>query len=116
MGTYSLFVYGSLREPALRRSLLGRDVNVEPAWLRGYAAYYLKNQPYPALRRLTSEVTPGLLITGLDRHDMRRLDAYEGELYWRRPLKVSHGYRCSWAWVYLLRRGHGRQLSRRAYR
>lgn len=116
MQTYSLFVYGSLLEPALRRCLLARELAAEAASLAGYRAYYLKNQAYPALRPVAGAVTTGLLINGLSGAEMRRLDGYEGELYTRRKLKVCHGYSSSWAWVYLLRGGHRRLLSRQVYR
>jgi len=116
MQTYSLFVYGSLLEPALRRRLLAREVAAEVASLTGYRAYFLKNQDYPALRQVAGAVTTGLLIQGLSGDEMRRLDDYEGELYTRRKLKVCHGYSSSWVWVYLLRSGRRRLLSRRVYR
>lgn len=115
MKTYSLFIYGSLCAPALRRHLLGRDVEVENAWLTGYRAYYLKHQIYPGLRRAAGAVTPGLLILGLSHSEMRRLDAYEGELYDRHIRVVRQGFRRSRAWVYSLRASHRSQLSKRLY-
>jgi len=116
MKTDSLFVYGSLLEPSLRRRLLGREIAAKPATLSGYRAYYLNNQGYPALRRMAGGVTPGMLLQGLSYEDLRRLDRYEGELYYRRKLKIRQGFASTRAWVYTLRKGHGRRLSAREYR
>ena len=84
MPSVPLFVYGTLRDPDLRRAVLQRlDVPgaVVPATLAGFRAAYLPGRTYPGLVRSRRHSTPGALIFGLTRADQEALAAYEGPEY-----------------------------------
>lgn len=115
MKNIELFVYGSLCDEALRRRLLRRDVATQPAYLNGYRAFFLTGEPYPALRRFKSAITVGLLLSGLNQIDMRRLDRYEGSLYQRRKLRICTEKSCQRSWVYVLRSRARRRLGQKHY-
>jgi gamma-glutamylcyclotransferase (GGCT)/AIG2-like uncharacterized protein YtfP len=97
----TLFVYGSLIDPARRIELLGRDVVTAPATLPDYALgraryFYLRPQP--------GAVTAGLMLLDLRADDFAVLDRYEElpVLYTREKIEVADAdglpQRC---WVYL---------------
>lgn len=110
-----LFVYGSLCDKSLRQTLLGHDSPSQFAKLVGYRAFYLLNQPYPALRRVPSAVTPGRLISGLKPVDLRRLDVYEGDWYTRVKLPICINFSQQVSWVYVLRPRYQRCLGYKLY-
>lgn len=87
MNDTALFVYGSLLVPRVRSRLLGRDVLAVPARLEDHERKGIKNEIYPALRHRPGARVSGelLLVSG---RELARLDAYEGELYVRRPVTV----------------------------
>jgi gamma-glutamylcyclotransferase (GGCT)/AIG2-like uncharacterized protein YtfP len=100
-GDSTLFVYGSLLDPAHRGDILGRLVDTMPAVLEGYERgrgrhYFICGRP--------GGVTSGLLLLNLTRRDFDVLDEYEEvpSLYTRERIEVSiengAGVRC---WVYL---------------
>ena len=100
-GRDALFVYGSLLENSLRKKILGRDVECEPARVEGYERRHAR---YFIIVARPGAVTDGLLLSGLGRADLEALDGYEevGFLYWRELIEVSRSdggrVRC---WIYL---------------
>jgi gamma-glutamylcyclotransferase (GGCT)/AIG2-like uncharacterized protein YtfP len=96
-----LFVYGSLLQPGLRRRLLGRTIQTEPARLPGYERcrgrhFYVRPRP--------GAETYGLLLFGLSTRDLEILDRYESvpELYRRELAQVEpEGGRPLPCWIYL---------------
>jgi hypothetical protein len=86
----ALFVYGSLLDPALRKRLLGRQVDAIPARLDGYER---RQQRYLFILRCDGAETEGALLRDLSDRDLEILDAYEEvpALYTRELVQASDG-------------------------
>ncbi|MFF0609601.1 gamma-glutamylcyclotransferase family protein [Nocardia tengchongensis] len=95
-----LFVYGTLRFPAVLSSLIGWVPAMEPARLIGRRAAALPGKAYPGLVTAADSVTDGFLLTGLARDDWRVLDAFEDDEYDLTPVPVLAGERAGYAWTY----------------
>ena len=97
----TLFVYGSLRDPARREEVLGRVVTTVPATLRDYA---VERARYHYIQRRAEAMTAGMLLVYLHSEDFGALDRYEETpvLYTREKITVidasGNAQRC---WVYL---------------
>ncbi|KAG2188885.1 hypothetical protein INT44_004025, partial [Umbelopsis vinacea] len=91
----SAFFYGTLQsETVLLRVLCGAEVpnetlasklktlKLRPAVLKGYRRHALKGLDYPGVVKSVSAESSvlGLLCEGLNRHDILRLDAFEGDV------------------------------------
>jgi len=96
----TLFVYGSLLDPARRQEIIGRRVDTIPATLHDYELgrgryFYIHNHPGIS--------THGLLLLNLTPQDFHALDRYEElpRLYTREKVEVfdagGNRLRC---WVY----------------
>ena len=97
----TLFVYGSLRDAALRAEIIGRPVEAIAAVIRDFERgrsghFYLRRRP--------GVVTDGQLLLGLTAEDFAILDRYEDlpRLYTRDKVEVmaADGSRIR-CWVYL---------------
>jgi gamma-glutamylcyclotransferase (GGCT)/AIG2-like uncharacterized protein YtfP len=97
----TLFVYGSLLDPARRQEIIGRRLDIIPAALHDYEicrARYFYICKRPSIR------TKGLLLLNLTARDLEALDRYEElpRLYTREKIEVFNEsgsrVRC---WVYL---------------
>lgn len=84
----TLFVYGTLLAPELRRALLGRAVAGTPAELDGYACFRVRHAPYPAIAPAADATTAGELIGGLSPAELDILDDYESAMYRRLVVTV----------------------------
>jgi gamma-glutamylcyclotransferase (GGCT)/AIG2-like uncharacterized protein YtfP len=87
-----LFLYGTLRDPDILATVLGRTVsdrNLVAATAPDCAAVYFPDRFYPALVQRTGSAAPGLLLTGATTDDLAALDAFEGDEYWRGPITVT---------------------------
>lgn len=89
---HRVFVYGTLRSPWVRRLVMGRGGEAEPARLLGYSKEALDIVPDP------EGSTEGYIIT-VSAEELRRLDRYErlGIRYERFKMELEDGRR---AWVY----------------
>lgn len=87
-----VFVYGTLRNPVLRRAIIRRAVDARPAILPDYRKENLDIVP------AAGDQTPGLVFT-VDAEGLRRLDRYErlGLRYQRVELLLADDRS---AWVY----------------
>ena len=97
----ALFVYGTLAYAGMRRRLLGRQVEAQPARLIGFERGWRKH--FYVIRRARSAAA-GMLLFGLDESDFRVLDEYEEvpRLYRRERVQaVDDGGRSQDCWVYL---------------
>lgn len=90
--THEVFVYGTLRSATVRRVVIGRRTDVQPARLEGFRRAHLNIEPAPA------EHVEGMILE-VDSEELRRLDRYErlGIRYERVRLTLADG---SDAWVY----------------
>ena len=94
----ALFAYGTLLDPGVQRSVIGRRVKARPDVLPGYrkgvlefpeAAYFIAiPDERGKIEGGVIEVTP---------EELRRIDRYEGEEYERAAVTLASGLR---AWVY----------------
>lgn len=78
--TRPLFVYGSLREPAVRARVLGRQAGIAtcPAVLTGHVRELVPSFDYPFIVPAEPEArVEGELLLGLRVEDYRALDHYE---------------------------------------
>lgn len=70
----NLFVYGTLTEPAKQREIIGRRCPSITASLKDYER---KDGKWPYIvPKIGSEVT-GLILKGLEKSDLTKLDTYE---------------------------------------
>lgn len=92
-----LFVFGSLMDSDLLSVVLGRPAAVmaEPAVLGGFKRRRARDEVFPILVPDLHDGTTvdGLLIDGLEDHDLDRILFYEGAGYALRPLVVEDGRR-----------------------
>jgi len=75
-----LFVFGSLMDADLLGVVLGRDVSALPmrfAHIRGFRRRRALGESYPVLQPTPNGIVEGMLIEGLDLHDLDRLQYYE---------------------------------------
>lgn len=72
-----IFLYGTLRDAALRDVVLGRGAQVRPAALPGHAADWAEGRMYPVIRPQADAVADGLLLTPCAA-SLERLAFYEG--------------------------------------
>lgn len=78
-----VFLYGTLRDPAVARRVAGDEGflrEARPALLPGWRRAKLRGTPYPTLVRDPEAAVHGL-IAEVPRAVLRRLSAYEGLLY-----------------------------------
>ncbi|MCH8538976.1 MAG: gamma-glutamylcyclotransferase [Alkalimonas sp.] len=89
---YQVFVYGTLKQPWVRRFIIGRTVDVTADTLTGYARDGLDLVAAPEAS------TTGLRFE-VSANEMQRLDRYErlGVRYQRKQVVLDSG---SQAWVY----------------
>jgi gamma-glutamylcyclotransferase (GGCT)/AIG2-like uncharacterized protein YtfP len=94
-----LFAYGSLRFPAVVRTLIDRAPDASPALAEGWRVAALRDEVYPALVP-DSGSAPGTLLTGLTPAEWQVLDAFENPVYDLRQLTLDRT-RTGWAYVCL---------------
>ena len=89
--TVSLFAYGTLRDPEVRRLVLGRDIpadQISEATAAGQRVVFFPGRTYPALRPEAGATATGTLLVGLTPTDLERLDRFEGPEYARGPVDL----------------------------
>ena len=88
-----LFVYGTLRSPALMAAVAGEGEQTGlSATLNDYAVLPVAGDVVPLIRARPGAVTPGLLWQDLREDQVERLDLYEGAFgYALIPVTVQLG-------------------------
>ena len=85
-----LFTYGTLMFPEVWRRISVGELPSQPAVLRGYAMYRVKNAVYPGIIRCEpTSAVQGLLYSDLDEDTLFELDTYESSFYERLPVMVT---------------------------
>lgn len=84
-----LFVYGTLLVPEIARAVVGRVPPSLPAVLFDHARVTVEGCVYPAVTPRRGERVSGAVYLDLSPEELERLDAYEGELYQRRRVRIS---------------------------
>jgi len=83
------FVYGTLMFPEVLKALTGRVPHSEPAMIHNYRRFAIRNQVFPATVPSTSaDTVTGLILYDLQPKDLEILDAFEGEEYYKVPIKA----------------------------
>jgi gamma-glutamylcyclotransferase (GGCT)/AIG2-like uncharacterized protein YtfP len=99
-----LFIYGSLRDPAVRARLLGSQtiLTTGPAVLRGHARIMVPDFDYPFI--VPAAQVDGELLVSLESSHLAILDRYEDVdegLYVRVVVSVETPVGARDAWAYL---------------
>ena len=84
-----IFAYGTLMIPEVMYAVTTREFRFKNAILRGYARFTVKGESYPGIIPVTDEVTEGVIYFDVDELSLARLDAFEGNLYQRKPIRVE---------------------------
>ncbi len=89
----ALFLYGTLRDMALLRIVLGADsVAMRPATLPDHAVTWAEGQIFPTIAAQPGAEAVGVLLEDLSPHQVLRLDFYEGGFgYDLRDVRVRAG-------------------------
>ena len=79
----TMFVYGTLRNAAVRALVLGRPdpVPALPVVLRQHTVMQAVDKEYPVLRVVDDGEVEGVLVRGLTPNDLARLDSWEDDEY-----------------------------------
>ncbi len=84
------FFYGTLSHPPLLQIVLGRAVQLEPAFLPGFRVARARDHVFPLLQTMAGAEAQGVLARGLSADDVARLDFYEaGFAFDTRDLPVT---------------------------
>jgi gamma-glutamylcyclotransferase (GGCT)/AIG2-like uncharacterized protein YtfP len=102
--TRHCFTYGSLMCVDIMARVCGAAVAGEPARLTHYTRHPVRDEEYPGVLPEAGGEVAGVLYRDLDDVAWTRLDAFEGEMYERRAVRVgvADGRREE-AWVYVIR-------------
>ncbi|XDZ64630.1 gamma-glutamylcyclotransferase family protein [Alphaproteobacteria bacterium LSUCC0684] len=77
-----VFVYGTLRDTAIREVVIGHAVpRVTPSLIRGYQARLVRGGDFPMIRPSPDGVVEGLILHDLSQEDIDALDKFEGDTY-----------------------------------
>lgn len=74
------FFYGTLRDPDVRRAVIGPRVDriaIAPARLPGYECVFLRGRSYPVLRPAPGGSVEGVLADHVDAAQAARIDRFE---------------------------------------
>lgn len=84
-----IFTYGTLMIPEVMYAVTTREFRFDNAILRGYARFTVKGESYPGIFPVKDAVTEGIIYFNVDELSLARLDAFEGDLYQRKPARVE---------------------------
>lgn len=85
MGGRHIFTYGSLMFTEVWQNIVRRVYHRETAWLDGFRRTCIYNDSYPVvLPRAGEKDLEGVVYFAVDELDLRRLDEFEGDYYYRR--------------------------------
>ena len=98
---YKVFVYGTLRDGAVRKTILGFNPFSKPASIKGFtmSSILLEAISYPIIIEdpLSNEIIEGEYFE-VDQEGIDNLDWYESTAYNRKEVYLENGIR---AWVYI---------------
>ena len=85
----NIFAYGTLMIPEVMYAVTTREFRFKNAMLRGYVRFTVKGESYPGIIPVTDAATEGIIYFDVDKLSLARLDAFEGDLYQRTPVRVE---------------------------
>ncbi len=97
-----LFTYGTLQVSAVIRKVTGRCFPAQPALLRDFTRFKVKNAIYPSIVNRTGSEIWGVLYSGVNDDALQALDAFEGEFYVREIHPVQVGNELIYANIYVM--------------
>lgn len=83
-----VFTYGTLQSDAIWRRVSQQECESVAGEAHGFLARRVRSADYPAMVEQEDGVVPGLVYVGVGPEAVRRLDAFEGAEYIRRPIAV----------------------------
>jgi hypothetical protein len=89
--TTRYFFYRTLRDPDVRRAILGPSadrVTIAPGILPGWRCVFLRGRSYPVLRPDPCAATVGVIADGVDAAQAARIDRFETDEYRARVADV----------------------------
>lgn len=99
-----LFTYGTLMLPDIMAKVAGCRPAAAPATLAGYRRTLVRGEDYPGIAEDAREEVAGVLYHDVPDEAIRRLDAFEGEMYDRREVVItSDGGTAGTAMAYVFR-------------
>jgi gamma-glutamylcyclotransferase (GGCT)/AIG2-like uncharacterized protein YtfP len=112
----NLFVYGTLLDAEVMRTVAGADHVSEPSTLSGYVRRRVSGEVYPAIVERPGASVSGLTYLDVSPASFARLDRFEGALYERRMV-VTQGARTARlpAYAYVLSPAATARLSEEAW-
>jgi len=75
---YTVFVYGSLRDPDVLQRLLRRVPPMKPARVNDYRKFFDEESGYPMAIHEKGSFVDGSLLQGIGNRDLSALDNFEG--------------------------------------
>ena len=85
----NIFTYGTLMIPEVMVAVTTRRFRSIDAILKGYARFTVKGESYPGITPEPGAITEGIIYFDVDELSLERLDAFEGDLYQRTPIRVE---------------------------
>jgi gamma-glutamylcyclotransferase (GGCT)/AIG2-like uncharacterized protein YtfP len=84
-----LFTYGTLMDQDIMTEVSGASLTAEPATLKNYARFRVKNEMYPGICPKPMKTVEGMLYRKVPQHILEKLDVFETPLY-RREIVTIH--------------------------
>jgi gamma-glutamylcyclotransferase (GGCT)/AIG2-like uncharacterized protein YtfP len=108
----NLFTYGSLMCSDIMFKVAGCRADFTPAILLNFFRSRIINQEYPGIVPQSGTTVPGVLYLNLSTEAIKRLDAFEGELYRREEIEViTETYNSVTAMTYVIKPQHSTLLT-----
>jgi gamma-glutamylcyclotransferase (GGCT)/AIG2-like uncharacterized protein YtfP len=85
----NIFTYGTLMIPTVMYTVTNRHFRSQKAILRGYARFTVRAQSFPGIISVPDAITKGIIYLDVDEPSLQQLDAFEGDLYRRTPIRVE---------------------------
>lgn len=83
-----LFAYGTLMSEEIIKAVIGFVPEKKQGTISGFRRYAIKNAHYPGVKPAESSSVEGVVYLSIDREAWRRLDLFEGNMYYRREVVV----------------------------
>jgi gamma-glutamylcyclotransferase (GGCT)/AIG2-like uncharacterized protein YtfP len=83
-----LFAYGTLMIEEIMETVTGRTFKSSDALLRGHVRYCIRDVLYPGIIKNKGSVVRGTVYYDIDDETMRRLDAFEDDIYERVAVEI----------------------------
>ena len=69
--------------------ITAREFHFKSVILSGYARFAVQGKSFPGIIPVTDAITEGIIYFDVDEPSLKRLDAFEGDLYQRIPIRAE---------------------------